>query len=279
MGSSRGMETICEEKRQRTRLSVLSPFFPIDHARFCACGSYGGDSSDEGRQPDRRSLSLHNRSQQSHSSSLFSTLIPCLCFLLACSSHRAHRQKNITTGVKLLVDNLHYGVSSEDIRSLFAEFSDVKKAEVVYDKSGRSLGKAYVVLSSREAAEAAIKKYDGVNLDEQPMKISIVGGTGTGRSGSSAPLMTSTGLKISAGGSGGRRVVVERDAGKPVRRGGSFTSRNRDEGRGSRQTARRGGRGGGRGGSRAGGKEPKPTAESLDAELDNYRAQAMEQDQ
>ncbi|KAL6574747.1 hypothetical protein OROMI_012032 [Orobanche minor] len=85
------------------------------------------------------------------------------------------RVSAIETGTKLLISNLHYGVTDEDIEELFSGIGVLKSCSIHYDRSGRSEGTAEVVFSRRRDAESAIMRYNGVQLDGMPMKIEIVG--------------------------------------------------------------------------------------------------------
>mmetsp|Transcript_16825 Transcript_16825/g.23244 ORF Transcript_16825/g.23244 Transcript_16825/m.23244 type:complete len:279 (+) Transcript_16825:131-967(+) len=167
---------------------------------------------------------------------------------------------NIETGTKLMITNLHFNVSDEDVKELFEELGDVKRSKVLFDRSGRSEGKAEVVYTRKADALAAVKRYNGVRLDGQPMHIELA-------------------KSWADGGEGGLHSRGGREGGF----GGGFGGRQSNQGYGNfsrlQQPARpaRGGRGG-RGVGRSNGRREQGSSRStadLDADLDSY--QGMEE--
>jgi len=75
---------------------------------------------------------------------------------------------------KILISNLEFGVTVEDVKELFGEFGKIMRSVVNYDKSGRSLGTAEVTFANRGEAIRALQHYNGVPLDGKPMSIEIV---------------------------------------------------------------------------------------------------------
>lgn len=143
---------------------------------------------------------------------------------------------------RLHVSNLHFKVTSEDVRELFADIGLVKKAAVHYDKSGRSLGTAEVIFASRQHATAAIKKYHSIPLDGRPMYITLVPSQTTVHS----PAKSRIGVKQNSG------VFKKSQQTKNPKKGQSPKNKGKFQ-RGQRNQQKK-----------------EVTAEQLDAELEAY---------
>ena len=64
----------------------------------------------------------------------------------------------------MYVGNLSYSITSQSLEALFAEYGQVKSAQVVQDRdTGRSKGFGFVEMGDSAQAQAAI---DGLNLKE-----------------------------------------------------------------------------------------------------------------
>ncbi|CAG8589088.1 10471_t:CDS:2, partial [Dentiscutata heterogama] len=72
---------------------------------------------------------------------------------------------NSNNNAKLIVENLFYEVTEDDLEELFSECGSVKKVILHYDRAGRSTGNAEVTFEDPKDAETALRKYNGQTLD------------------------------------------------------------------------------------------------------------------
>lgn len=116
-------------------------------------------------------------------------------------------------GKKLYVGNLSYNVTSASLEEMFAEFGEVKSAQVIQDRdSGRSKGFGFVEMSDDNAAQAAIDALNGKDNDGRALTVNEArpredrggGGGGGGRGGYGGGGGGGGGRGGRSGGGGGR---------------------------------------------------------------------------
>ena len=87
---------------------------------------------------------------------------------------------------KLFIGGLPFSTSSERLREVFAQAGAVESATVVMEQdTGRSRGFGFVEMASAEEADAAVKKFNGQDMDGRRLKVEIAksGGAGGGGGG------------------------------------------------------------------------------------------------
>jgi RNA recognition motif-containing protein len=90
---------------------------------------------------------------------------------------------------KLFIGGLSFSTSSDRLRELFAQAGAVESATVVTDReTGQSRGFGFVEMGTAEEADAAVKKFNGQEVDGRTLKVEPAkpagsGGGGGGRSG------------------------------------------------------------------------------------------------
>jgi cold-inducible RNA-binding protein len=73
---------------------------------------------------------------------------------------------------KLYVGNLAFETTSQDLQELFAQAGTVESASIVEDReTGRSRGFAFVEMSTKEEAAAAIDQFNGKEVAGRALKV------------------------------------------------------------------------------------------------------------
>ena len=114
---------------------------------------------------------------------------------------------------KLYVGNLAFQTTSQELQELFASAGTVESASVVEDReTGRSRGFAFVEMSTKEEATAAIEQFNGKEVGGRALKVNEAkprenrsGGGGGGRGGFGGNRGGGGGFGGNRGGGGGGR--------------------------------------------------------------------------
>jgi RNA recognition motif-containing protein len=91
---------------------------------------------------------------------------------------------------KLFIGGLPFSTSTEELGQLFKQVEGVESVEVITDRdTGQSRGFAFVQMASSEAADEAVRKFNGYALGGRTLRVEISkpsaprGGGGGARSG------------------------------------------------------------------------------------------------
>ncbi|GAA5978337.1 hypothetical protein JCM21900_001608 [Sporobolomyces salmonicolor] len=170
---------------------------------------------------------------------------------------------NVHVGDKIIVSNLPDDVNEVQIKELFTTtVGPVRTVSLSYNAQGKSKGIATVGFNKAEHATSAYQQYNKRLIDgKRPMKVEIIVDPSRVARGAGTPLTARLGVTparatvAAAGGSTARAPRAPRAEG--ATRGAGGGGRRRGGGRGGRSEDR-----------------PKPTVESLDAEMSDWQAQA-----
>ena len=73
---------------------------------------------------------------------------------------------------KLYVGNLSYNTTENQLQDLFAAYGPVVEVDLIMDKfSGRPRGFGFVVMETKEAADAAVQAMNGKNVDGRDLTV------------------------------------------------------------------------------------------------------------
>src|SRR5438270_13784102 len=105
----------------------------------------------------------------------------------------------------IYVGNLIWGISSDDLLTLFQEYGAVSQAQVISDRdTGRSRGFGFVVMQNDEEAQRAIEGLNGQDFRGRPLTVNEARPREEQRSGSGASRGAHSGGGGGRGGYGGR---------------------------------------------------------------------------
>jgi RNA recognition motif-containing protein len=75
---------------------------------------------------------------------------------------------------KLFVGSLSYSTTEDRLRDAFAAAGSVESVAIIFDRAtNRSKGFGFVEMASPEEAQAAIKMWDGQDLDGRRLAVSV----------------------------------------------------------------------------------------------------------
>jgi cold-inducible RNA-binding protein len=82
---------------------------------------------------------------------------------------------------KLFIGGLSFSTSTERLREVFGQAGAVESAAVVTDRdTGRSRGFGFVEMATPAEADAAVKKFNGQELDGRTLKVELAKPSGSG---------------------------------------------------------------------------------------------------
>lgn len=74
---------------------------------------------------------------------------------------------------RLYIGNLSYDTSSDELNTLFSEIGTVESCRLITDlETGRSKGFGFIEMNSKEAANTAKEKLNGLDLHGRAIKVS-----------------------------------------------------------------------------------------------------------
>ena len=83
-----------------------------------------------------------------------------------------HVFEELIMAKNIYVGNLSYSVGNGDLESLFSQFGDVSRAQVIQHRdTGRSKGFGFVEMDDEDSAEKAIEELDGSEFEGRNLTV------------------------------------------------------------------------------------------------------------
>lgn len=75
---------------------------------------------------------------------------------------------------KLFVGGLPYSATERELEELFAQAGTVNSVKIIIDRdTGRSKGFGFIEMATEDEAQAAIKQFDGYELDGRTLAVNV----------------------------------------------------------------------------------------------------------
>jgi cold-inducible RNA-binding protein len=75
---------------------------------------------------------------------------------------------------KLYVGNLSYNATEQELRDLFSQVGEINDVAVISDKyTGQSKGFGFVEMATDEAADEAIRRFNGYELGSRELTVNV----------------------------------------------------------------------------------------------------------
>ncbi|CAD8162691.1 unnamed protein product [Paramecium pentaurelia] len=84
-----------------------------------------------------------------------------------------HRNDNRNPGAIVDITNLHYSVTNDELKELAQQFGKIRRAQVEWDKMGRSLEQGYIEFFYVSDAKKAVESLNNTTIESLPMKAQL----------------------------------------------------------------------------------------------------------
>jgi cold-inducible RNA-binding protein len=75
---------------------------------------------------------------------------------------------------RLYVGNLAYGITSDQLKDIFAEFGEIANSTVIIDKrTGRSKGFGFIEFAEEDAATKAVEAMNGKEVEGRGLVVNV----------------------------------------------------------------------------------------------------------
>lgn len=82
-------------------------------------------------------------------------------------------QPGISSGLQVVVHNLPWDCTWQQLKDAFASCGEIERADVVFDSRGRSRGFGIVRFPTKEAAEAAVDKMNNASIGGRVVSVRL----------------------------------------------------------------------------------------------------------